>query len=419
MKRIIDFFSKNCDRNIFFISGVFVLFLVFRILSRIYLLTDSYEYLEVARQINSFSILDTKRPFIYPLFLVTALHTNFIFILTLQTIIGILTFIIFNSVLKMHSLELKNKYLWFLVFTPSVYIYTQLIMSEWIVMFFITIILWLISKKWSSRNFAFIQVVTVLLAFTKPVFYPFIYVSFIFFVIYFIKNKIFSFWLFIPLIILQLYLGFNEKKTGYRHFSSIENINLINYNLYYFKSASASKKEADAWLKSIYNDEYDKKDFKEKNQYLNNIAQKEIKQNFVQYTLYHIFTSIRGTVDPGRFDLMTFFQKENGKQGFLEILNTKKSIFSLFTNKFVMVYILLIPIFLFNLIKWFYLLKYIALNKLNFLNYYILILLFYTILITGPVNCSRYIMPLQIIIFYFAIKGFVDQKRILNFKFLQ
>lgn len=350
--------------------------------------------------------------------MVISLHTSYIFTLVLQTLVGIITFVLFVNTLKLNNIAFKNKYFWCLIFTPSIFIYTQLIMSEWIVMFLISIILWLISHKWTSKNFAFIQITTILLAFTKPVFYPFIYISFIFFVVYFIKSKIFSFWLFVPLIIIQLYLGFNQQKTGYKHFSSIENINLINYNLYYFKSATASSHEADLLLKSIYNNEYDKKDFKEKNQYLKAIAQQEIKQNFVQYTLYQIFTSIRGTIDPGRFDLMTFFQKENGKQDFLEILNTNKSIFSLFTNKFIIVYILLIPIFLFNLIKWFYLLKYIVLNKLNLLNYYILILLFYTILITGPVNCSRYMMPLQLIIFYFAIKGFEDKKRILNFKFL-
>lgn len=213
----------------------------------------------------------------------------------------------------------------------------------------------------------------------------------------------FSIWLFVPIIVLQLYLNFNESQTGYKHFSSIENSNLINYNLYNFKSVTLSRHEADVWLKAVYNADYEDKNYAEQNIYLRAIATNEIKNNLFQYTTYHLFTAVRGVFDPGRFDLMTFFATEDGKQGFLEILNGRKSIFDLLKSKFIWVYFLLIPIFLINLLKWFYFSKYLFFNKLNVLVYYFLLLELYYILVLGPVNCSRYMMPFQGIIICIAV----------------
>lgn len=200
-----------------------------------------------------------------------------------------------------------------------------------------------------------------------------------------------------------MYVHFNESRTGYKHFSSIENTNLINYNLYYFKSATLSTHEADVWLKSVYNADFEHKNFAQKNIYLQAPAAKEIKTNFLQYARYQLFTAIRGMFDPGRFDLMTYFEQENGKQGFLEILNGKKSIFDLFRIKFIWVYILLIPIFLFNLIKWFYFSKYLISNNINVLVAYFLLLRLYYVSVSGPVNPSRYMMPFQGILICFTI----------------
>ena len=404
---------KQKEKEIFYtIILCFIIFLLFRVLSGNFYLTDSYDYLDVAKKINNLSFFNktptswtTKRPFVYPLFLAFFYNFTILISIIFQTIIGIYTFFIIFKILKNYHIEIKKAYLWIFIFTPSVYIYTQLIMAEWLVMFFVTLLFWLLIQKWSAKNFAYIQIITLLLAFTKPVFYPLIYVNFIFFGIYLVKKKTFSFWLIIPIVVLQSYMTFNEARTGYRHFSSMENINLINYNLYYFKSKTESEVKANLWLDSVYNSAYEKKSFKEQNIYLHEIATKEIKQNFFQYSYYHLFTAIRGVFDPGRFDIMTFFKKEDGKQGFLELLNKKNSMFDLLKNRFAFVYILLIPVFLINLIKWFYFLRYLLIKKLDFKVYYIILILACYILISGPVNSSRYIMPFQCIIIVFAILG--------------
>ena len=415
-------FNKKEREVLYAIIGLFILFFLFRVLSNNFYLTDSYEYLDIAHKIRNFNLFDsnppqtfsTKRPFVYPLFLSFFYNLPIIISVIFQTLVGVFTFFLIFKILNKFEIKIKKSYLWFFVFTPSIFIYTQLIMAEWLVMFFLTLLFWLLIQKWSPKNFAYIQVISLLLAFTKPIFYPILYINFIFFIIYFTKEKKFSFWIFFPLIVLQSYLTFNEVKTGYKHFSSIENINLINYNLYYFKSNTASETDADLWLDSIYNLEYEKKSFKDQNVYLRKVAKEEIKQHFFQYSFYHFYTSIRGLFDPGRYDLMTFFKKENGQQGFLEILNKRKSVWSLLNNSYSFVYLLLIPILLTILIKWFFFFKYIFTNKLDFKTYYILVVFMFYVLITGPVNSSRYIMPFQGVIITLAILGMSYKGKILK-----
>lgn len=423
-------FSKNdfnkSEKNLFLIiSIIYFVFFISRMLANSYFLTDSYEYFEVAKAIRDFTYFEssnhpelfTKRPFLYPFFLSFFVGFNPFIVIIFQTIFSFFTTFILLKIIKHYKIQLTNKLLVLFLFTPSIFIYAQLIMSEWLVMLFLTLLFWFLLQKWTKNNFAYIQLITVLLAFTKPIFYPFIYINLIFFLVYMIKNKQFSFWLFMPIICLQLYLNYNKNTTGYKHFSSIENSNLLNYNLYYFKSSTQSKEQADMWLNSVYNDKkYVGKNFKEQNIYLNQIATNEIKNNFFQYSFYHFYTAVRGVFDPGRYDLMTFFEKDNGKQGFLEILNSDKSIWSIFKNKFVFIYLFLLPILLLNFVKWYYFLRYLFFNKLSPTIYYFIILFGYYILVSGPVNCSRYMMPFQGLLIVFAILGMQFKSKKLNQK---
>lgn len=408
-------FSKQEKRVLAYIGLLYFIFMLFRIISGNYFLPDSYEYLEVGKLINNFSYfentsnfeLTTKRPFVYPFFLSFFTNAPVVLILITQTIISFISVLVCFKILKKLEVKISNLLVVILFLTPSVFIYTQLIMSEWIVLLLLNILTLVLLEPFSKRNFIIIQLITILLAFTKPVFYPFIYINFLFFAYYLIRNKTFSLWLFFPFIILQLYLFHNEQKSGFKHFSSIENYNLINYNLYYFKASKLGKKEADKWHKEVYdNKNYVDKSFKEQNIYLKNIGFDVIKNNFLGYSFYHFKTAIRGIFDPGRFDIMTFFKKEDGKQGFLEILNGNKPIQSLFKDKMFIVILFLIPIFFINILKYFYFFKFIIKNKHSNLIWYLLILFAYTILISGPVNSSRYMMPFQMILICLALKEF-------------
>ena len=415
---ILKDFNSQEKRIFTLIALCYLLFFSLRYISGIYFLSDSYDYLEIAKFIHSFSSFDyqndaelfTRRPFIYPLFLSPFVFLNTTITILVQTVLSLLNVYLFFKILKHFEIRISNKIVLFLLLTPSIFIYSQLIMSEWLVMIFLNVLFLVLIKSFCYKNFALIQILTILLAFAKPVFYPFIYVNLLFFAYYFYKKKVFSFWLFLPIILLQLYLTFNKKTTGYKHFSSIENHILVNYNIYYFKSSKIGKPKADKWLEGIYkNERYVDQNFKNQNIYLKETAKNEIQNNYFDYTEYHILTAIRGVFDPGRFDLMTFFKKEDGKQGFLEVLNGNKPLSHLFNNKYNFVYVLLIPIFLFNLIKLFYFSKAILTKKHNYLFYYFLLLFIYYILVSGPINCSRYLMPFQMIVIAIAYKSYLEK----------
>lgn len=408
-------FDSQSEKHIFIgIVSLYIILFIARLISGNFYLADSHEYIAVAKKIQEFTFFEqqntvtifAKRPLVYPFFLSLFIQFYPVVVLFIQSVIGCVSFFFLFRVIKDFGGKPNKSFLVFIILTPSVIIYSQLFMSEWLLFFFLCTLFYLLSrKKFSHQNFALIQLITLFLAFTKPVFYPLIYVNLVFFGYYLIRIKKFSLWLFVPIIALQLYLNFNEKISGYRYFSTIENINLINYNLYYFKSTTQSVDAAEIWMDTIYTSAYENMNSKQQNDYLKSIALQEVKNNPISYAGYHTLTAIRGVFDPGRFDLMTFFKQEDGKQGFLEILSGKKPLSQLFINPYAYVYLLLVPIGIANVIKLFFAFKFLVSRKLDIKLYYLVTLLVFYVLLTGPVHCSRYMVPCQGILIVFAVLG--------------
>ena len=140
--RLLNDFNKSEITILNCVPVLFFIFFVFRILSHKYFLADSYEYLDIAKRINQFSIFNsnnalekvTKRPFCYPLFLALFFNINIIFTLVVQSFIGILNVFLLIKILKQYDVEIKKYFILFLILTPSIFIYSQLIMAEWLVM---------------------------------------------------------------------------------------------------------------------------------------------------------------------------------------------------------------------------------------------------------------------------------------------
>ena len=400
--------TKKESLSLLVISGTFFIGYIIRMLSGNFRLTDSDEYLYTAEIIKNgeffcrdlnfeAAFLKTRRPFFYPLFLASFGSFNLAVTLFIQTLAGIFNAYVLLQLYKKLGGKMAGHFTFFFIMSFSVFVYTQLIMSEWLALLLMTLISMLLTSDFSKSRFFWIQIITVLLAFTKPVFFPIIYLNLFYFSVYFFRKKSFSFSLFIPVVALFLYLGFNGYRTGYTHFSSIENTNLTDYNLYYYKSSTESKQIADQWVHDIYKESQKYPDFKSRSEFVKSKASEEIRTHFTSYSWYHFHTAVRGIFDPGRFDLMTFFKKEDGRQGFLEIFNTKKSIKNLMNNTYFYVYLLLIPIFIVLLAKLFLAAVLVWKNrsKASFLNFYLLLVVVSYVLITGPVNSSRLMVPLQ------------------------
>jgi len=399
-----------------------VAFLIARITHGNFRLSDSDDYFATAELLKSGKYFEqtsdiieainlTKRPFLYPLLILFPGFLSDFIIVLFQTILGIINLFLVLKIFK--NLGGKSYYLItvLLFLTPSIFINTHLIMTETIASTLMLLIFIQFQNKLDTRKIIYIQILLSLLLFLKPAFYIFTIVNLLFFLLYFIRTKTFQISVILPLLLTISYIGFNQHRTGFAHFSSIQNINLIDYNLYLFKMNQEGFDKAELWKSDVYEEAEKFKTFEEFSNYLDKRGKSEIKNNLISYSFFHTTGAIRGMFDPGRFDLMTFHEQQDASQGFMQLLN-KQDFMSvlkgLLDYKYKTVLLLLIPIFLANIFKWFFAFAYLWKNKklLNFRNAYLILIFGYSILITGPVNTCRYMVPLQGILIIIAVLGF-------------
>lgn len=398
-----------------------IAFLIARIIHGNFRLSDSDEYFATAELLKSgkyfgqtsaiFEAINlTKRPFLYPILILFPGFLSDLVIVFFQTILGVFNLFLVLKIFK--NLGGKSYYLIAILFflTPSIFINTHLIMTETIASTLMLLIFIQFQNKLNTRKIIYIQILLSLLLFLKPAFYIFTIVNLLFFLLYFIRTKTFQISVILPLLLTISYIGFNQHRTGFAHFSSIQNINLIDYNLYLFKMNQEGFDKAELWKSDVYEEAEKFKTFEEFSNYLDKRGKSEIKNNLISYSFFHTTGAIRGMFDPGRFDLMTFHEQQDASQGFMQLLN-KQDFMSvlkgLLDYKYKIVILILIPIFLANIFKWFFAFAYLWKNKklLNFRNAYLILIFGYSILITGPVNTCRYMVPLQGILIVIAVLG--------------
>lgn len=404
-----------------------IAFLIARIIHGNFRLSDSDEYFATAELLRSgkyfgqtSNIIEainlTKRPFLYPLLILFPGFLNELVIVLFQTILGVFNLFLVLKIFK--NLGGKSYYLItiLLFLTPSIFINTHLIITETFASTLMLLIFIQFQNKLDTRKIVYIQILLSLLLFLKPAFYLFTIVNLFFFLIYFIRTKTFQISVILPLLLTISYIGFNQHRTGFAHFSSIQNINLIDYNLYLFKMNQEGFDKAELWKNDVYEEAEKFKTFEEFSNYLDKRGKTEIKNNLISYTLFHTKGAIRGMFDPGRFDLMTFHEQQDASQGFMQLLN-KQDFMSvlkgLLEYKYKIVILILIPIFLANIFKWFFAFAYLWKNKklLNFRNAYLILIFGYSILITGPVNTCRYMIPLQGILIVIAVLSWENYRQ--------
>lgn len=419
------------SRKNFLIISFFILILYFigRIINGNVFLVDSFQYLQTAELLktgdyfnftNDFkkATILTQRGLTYPVFLLISGFTSNYGIIAIQTVFTFFSFYLLSLIYQKTGGKNYFFLLFFLIFTPSIFIYSHLLMTESFAMIFILGIFYFLLDYKKKLNILFIQLLLILLIFLKPVFYLFPILNLVFFGYLFFKekNKYFLTSV-IPLVLVFLFMSYNQKRTDYFHFSSMQNINLIDYNIYLHISKDKGLINADLWKSNVYENAEKYQTFKEKNQFLNEIGKEYIQNNFLSYTYFHCYGALRGTLDPGRFDLMTFKQDEyNDKVGLLSVFNKEGSVAALkamLNNNFWIVLILFL-ILIVNFFKLFFSVNFIfkSIRKNTFTYFYITTFILYYIFITGPVNTSRYMVAVQGVLIVLASLYFDNKKNI-------
>jgi hypothetical protein len=396
------------------------------------LLQDSKEYIFAAENIIQHKTLYawdlqdnynknwlTKRPFLYPAILVVTKLLSFgsdklFFVLTylLQNIVSLFCISLALRLVNIKIGQVNYKYAAiFLFFSLAQAIYTNMVMSEiWIQLCMVSIIYILMLRPLNTRNILFVGLLLVAGMSLKPVlmFTAFCYPLYYLLVSY---KSIRIKHLLLTLLPLCFYLSIckiNEKRTGYFHYSSISNINLLHYNTYSMLLNKYGMEKADSMVDQINAEARTKGDYPEQQTYIRKACADKIGEHLTLYGWLHARGAILCLVDPGRFDLTQFFglphktnliYETNKEGGFNRILKS-------FLNP---LGIILTILLLFNLFKIYVFVRFLISKTIAIkLKLAILFFPFYILFFTGPIGTSRFYMPLipfVLIMFLMSHKG--------------
>lgn len=318
--------------------------LVWQITQGPWILEDSREYLKVAENLSERGILYagdwaepqridnyTKRPIVYPALLVlTGADTAHNFLLSLvQIMLSIGSIWLISRIV----IRLRIKPPWFLwgilyVLTPAQWIYPSLVMTE--ILFQALLLgvggsLWQVMRKGSLIFWVLGSFCIVLAIFTKPVWYLFSIVWLGIGCWKSIQHKKLSIIVIaiLPLLSVVGYMNWNKARTGHFHFSSIQNLSLLQYTTTNLLVDIHGPEKGIHLADSILYVSLGQKDYHAEQASLQASCFTVIGENPGAYGLMHAKGVVNFFLDPGRFDLWSFFQLPPPETGFLQIFSEK------------------------------------------------------------------------------------------------
>jgi len=407
----------------FFLLAIVLLHLgyfIWQIIHGNYFLRDSYEYLHAAANLKSDFLLYsgeitkpiipelfTRRPPIYPLFLAVCqlISPSMVLVILLQNILSIAGIILVRKIILNYGYSDKYDILFIvlLLLTPAQFIYANMIMSDTLFQFFIILLVWFFIKYMNEKRYLYGFLYAIALALsvlTKPVFVYFIFLNVLFFIWISIKRVTLKPLLLslIPLILLFTYQYRNYRQTGVFEVSSIVTANVLDFNINFFLAQTKGMKTADSTISAIDSISALQGTYKEKVAFKKQHTITVIKQQPGRFFIYHTKGVAGFFLDPGRFDLVNFFnlnaEKTNGLLYLINQVGLKGALEFLLKHAFLLLLCLAI-IFIFNILKFLLLIGFIFQRHINkYLKWFILFLIFYVAFLTGPLGVARYMMPL-------------------------
>lgn len=398
-------------------------------------LSDSADYLNASRNLYSQGVLYcgnlsdpvvdelfTRRPPLYPLLIGAGAFTGsglpvFLF----QIVVSML------SIFLAYRIFLPGKEgrpgaffaLVLLLFTPAQFIYANRIMAE--VPFQLTLVgmAWCVYRFYREREKGrdlFIWLFNLMLTLgmaTKPVLFPFalLFIPLSLWLFLRSRRRAFILALLLPVLWITLYSTWNYNRTGSFQYSSIQTANMVNYNLRYFIMGSQGEEAAAAEVDRLYARCDGEASYKEKQQCLGRGARELILEEPMRYGLYHLKGSLRFFLDPGRFDVVTFFNmgqadspgflkalSREGLPGVVRFLRLQGWGFMLFLG----------VLGLFKLVKLTGFLLFLGRGNASVqLRVFLALLVGYLALVTGPLGASRFLLPVELLLIGGAVVGWM------------
>ncbi len=267
-------------------------------------------------------------------------------------------------------------------------------------------------RKGRFSDLLFYNLFIFLAAVTKPVMYIFVVPNLVLMAWLGVKSRTFRPVLLalIPSFLVLAYAQWNVKRTGNYSFSSIQTTNLINYNLYFFLMNQHDADYASYVIDSLYNTVDPGTDYSQSTTALQKSARKIMFDKPLQYGWFHVKGMLRFFLDPGRFDLVSFFfPKSSEEKGILYYLNAngiKGAWRYLFSGSLGYLGLFLILIFIVNSIKSIGLILFTLNKRIDLrIRVFLIALLFYLAFVTGPLGASRFAMPVIPLVVFMAFSG--------------
>ncbi|MFD1616464.1 hypothetical protein [Gelatiniphilus marinus] len=211
-------------------------------------------------------------------------------------------------------------------------------------------------------------------------------------------------------------MDWNYQRTGSFEFSSIQNINLKNWNLYYFQTYKYGEDYADKIRTEITQKASKETTYAEQQNATRDLCLNYLKKDWLSYIYMHFKGAFKMFLDPGRFDIYNFFEldKQVG-EGFLKAYY-KEGFSGVFNYLKVqpLIIIIIIPILmLFNILK---LIGFALFWKNNYKTapkvfWFMLFIIAYITVLTGLIGASRFLVSVLPIYLLFAVLGFSRKKK--------
>jgi hypothetical protein len=300
-----------------------------------YYLEDSKEYVQAAENLRAHGTLYcgewekrphrtdfySKRPPLYPLLLAGIGWPGSMVLL--QNLLSL-----FNLWLMMRLLLSlgfpRKRLLWalpFLLLYPAQFIYSNLIMTEVLLQSLLLGMAWSLSHFVSQVRGKYLGIYVALLSLgilLKPVMYVFAFVHPLLMGYFYLRkyrHKALLPVAFLPLVVVLAYSGWNHSRTGAFHFSSIQSINLLQYNTYYTLLRAEGEAVADSVVDGIAARADRISSYPERQAYIRSASVEQLSQHPGAYLGLHLKGMAHFFIDPGRFDLYSFLglEKREGK----------------------------------------------------------------------------------------------------------
>ena len=408
-------------RNIFMLivlSGVLIVF------SSLILpepkINDSTEYIQLSKNLLHNNLhyagatnadkdfrLFSKRTLGFPLFIAFQKTTTALFVA--QLLLYLLLVMLGFKVLNFLSTKQTSAwfYLLFVLFSPLILFHVVFILSDLMlaVVVLIAAVIGLEKNVKPKHKLNLIFTLWAVALLIKPVILPSIFL--IPLVVLFIKHRlrIWSFASILPFMVWFMVSAENYYNTGVYEYSSISTINLAHYNAKLTIASKYGNDSAQQFTESkIYSIPTNSATYRE---YLNNLnaaAKNAILQNIPTYIKVQLLGMVKMVIDPGRWELYTYFKQNTADGSLTELLFARKwnELNSKMQANQALFYTFLFLLTT-NLLKIIGIIfSFFKPNKYWFM---LLAICAYFTVITGPIGAARFMLPAAILSIVLSVYG--------------